>query len=52
MILNQVQMLDQEVAPPRAVAQKRAKVSKCGRLDLPALRGPPRAPPAAVLAGC
>ena len=38
LVLDQVQVLDQQVAPPRAVAQEAAHVREGGVVDLPALR--------------
>ena len=52
-VLDQMQMLDQEIAPPRPRAQQRAHLVERARIDLPALGGAPR--PAAAggrLANC
>ena len=45
-VLNEVQMLDQQIAPPRPVAQQRADLVERGRIDLPALGGAARLAPA------
>ncbi len=45
MVLQQVQMLDQEVAPALALAEQRAHFVECRRVDLPALRMVEPAPP-------
>jgi hypothetical protein len=50
-VLDQVQVLDQEVAPARTLTQKRANVRERPRVDLTALRSAARALSAAVLAG-
>ena len=56
-VLDEVQMLDQEIAPPRARAEQRAHLGERGRVDLPALGGAARATaavtvrPAAVCLG-
>jgi hypothetical protein len=38
-ILNEMQMLDQEIALARAVAEERPHLGKRARIDLPAFRG-------------
>ena len=38
-VLDQVQMLDQEVAPPRPIAEKKLDLVGGGGVDLAALRG-------------
>jgi hypothetical protein len=43
-VLDQVQMLDQQVAPPLALAKERAHLFKRLGLDLPALRRLRRTP--------
>jgi hypothetical protein len=45
MVLQQMQVLDQQVTPPVAVAEQRLHFGKSGGIDLPALReiGPPPA---------
>jgi hypothetical protein len=45
-ILDEVQMLDQEIVPPFTLAQQRAHIGQCLRIDLPALGGTRRPPPA------
>jgi hypothetical protein len=42
-VLDQVQMLDQEIAPALAVAQQRAHLRQRARIDLAALGGAARA---------
>jgi hypothetical protein len=51
LILDQMKVLDQQIAPARPLAQQRAHVRQCAGVHLAALGGPPRSPPAAVLAG-
>src|SRR5262249_26177520 len=43
MILDQMEMLDQEIAPTGPVGEKRAHFHQCLRMDLTTLRGPWRA---------
>jgi hypothetical protein len=43
MILDQMEMLDQQIAPARPVGEQRAHFYKCLRIDLPALWGARRA---------
>jgi hypothetical protein len=52
-ILNQVQMLDQQIAPPLALAKERTYFLKRARLDLAALwrARTPASPAAAALFG-
>ena len=38
LVLDQVQMLDQEIAPPRPVAEQQLDLMRGGRIDLAALR--------------
>ena len=45
MVLQQVQMLDQQVAPPLAFAEQRLHLGERGGIDLPALRVIRPAPP-------
>ena len=47
MVLQQVEMLDQQVAPPLALAEQRAHLIERLRIDLPALRRTRRTAPAA-----
>jgi hypothetical protein len=52
-VLDQVQVLDQEIASARALAQERAHLRKRPRVDLTAFRGAPRPPATAGrLANC
>jgi hypothetical protein len=37
-VLDQVQVLDQQIAPPRLVAKQDLNLVGCGRIDLPAFR--------------
>ncbi len=46
MVLQQMQVLDQQVAPPLAVAEQRLHFVQRRRIDLPALRVIRPAPPA------
>src|SRR5712671_1719927 len=48
-ILNEMQMLNQEVAPPRTLAQQTTHFLKRAWVDLAALRGPTRAAAGAIL---
>ena len=51
-VLDQVQVLDQQVAPALALTQQRAHLVERARVDLAPLRRPARAAPAgAVSAG-
>ncbi len=45
MVLQQVQVLDQQIAPAVAIPQQRLHVGECRRIDLPALRVIGAAPP-------
>ena len=36
-VLDQVQMLDQQVTPPRAIAEQRRDLLRGARIELPAL---------------
>jgi len=45
-VLQQVQVLDQQVATPLAVAEQRLHLGQGGGIDLPALRRVAAAPPA------
>ena len=45
MVLQQMQMLDQQVAPPLAFAEQRLDLGQRGGIDLPALRMIRPAPP-------
>ena len=38
-VLDQMQMLDQEIAPPRPVAEQKLDLVRGGRIDLAALGG-------------
>ncbi len=49
LVLDQVQMLDQQIAPPRPVAEQELDLVRGGRIDLAALGG--RFGPLASLAG-
>ena len=49
-VLDQMQMLDQQIAPARARAEQRADLVERRRIDLAALRGAAR-PAAAVAVG-
>ncbi len=48
-VLDQMQMLDQQIALPRARAEQRADLGERGRIDLPAFRGTPWAPAAVAV---
>ena len=48
MILDEMQMLDQEIAPPRPVGQQRQHLLERLRVDLPALRRARRPAPASA----
>ena len=54
MVLDEVQVLDQQVAPARAVGEQRAHFIERGRIDLAALRRARRAAPAGTgnVRGC
>jgi hypothetical protein len=45
MVLQQVEMLDQEVAPPFAFTEQHLHLGESGRVDLPSLRLIGPAPP-------
>ena len=45
MVLQQMQVLDQEVAPPFTGIEQRLHLTECGRVDLPAFRVIRPAPP-------
>jgi hypothetical protein len=47
-VLDEMQMLDQEVAPARPVSQKALNLFKSGGVDLTTFRGLPGAPSAAT----
>ncbi len=50
-VLNEMQVLDQQVAPTRPLAEQRTDLVQCHRIDLPAFGMEAAAPPAtAVLA--
>jgi hypothetical protein len=52
-ILDEMEMLDQQVAPARPVAQERLHLGERAGVDLAALGGAGRAPPALrVLGNC
>ena len=46
MVLDEMQMLDQQIAPPRPVGQQRQHLFERLRIDLPALRRARRPAPA------
>jgi hypothetical protein len=53
MVLDQMQMLDQQITPPRPRAEQRGYLGERPRINLPALGGAPRPPAAARrLANC
>ncbi len=52
MILQQVQVLDQQIAPPLAVAEQCLDLVQGRRVDLPALRVIEPTPPARRRDGC
>jgi hypothetical protein len=49
-VLNEMQMLDQQIAAPLAMTEQFTDLGMRGRIDLPALRHRPRTP-AAVATG-